>query len=98
MREIKFRGKDKDGYFVYGDLTHEIGGVFVGDIRVDPESVAQFVGCDADGIDIYEGDICVDKYHCEEKAGLMAKFVTIDGNDEPQKFSCYKLKGGGYND
>ena len=56
MKTIKFRGRDDTGYPHYGDLTHEGKDVLVDDVEVDPESVAQFIGCDKDGNEIYEGD------------------------------------------
>ena len=94
MKTIKFRGKDRDNIFQYGDLTHEDGFVFVDEIRVDPDSVAQFVGYDVDGNEIYEGDVCIEKNYClDETAGLTSNFTYINGNDTPQHFSHYKLKG-----
>ena len=66
-RPIKFRGLGIDGetYF-YGDLYQrrkevgihrlEDGGIF----EVKPETVAQFVGYDKNGGEVYEGDILVD--------------------------------------
>lgn len=71
-RPIKFRGRTKRGKLVHGDLRHmvETEGigclvastrhyVTVGDIEVDPESVAQLVGYDCDGREVYEGDVCL---------------------------------------
>ena len=75
-RQIKFRGfnlKNKQwiyGYYLVNRGKHyivkdEVVEPFVeeSDFEVDPESVGQFV-CNADGVDIYEGDI-VDMV-CEE--------------------------------
>ena len=56
MREIKFRGRDDTGYPHYGDLTHEGKNIFVDDVCVDPDSVAQFVGYDQNGDEIYSDD------------------------------------------
>ena len=65
-RPIKFRGLGIDGetYF-YGDLYQrrkevgihrlEDGGIF----EVKPETVAQLVGYDKDGNEVYEGDTVV---------------------------------------
>lgn len=87
MRQIKFRGhaiSDSCGVsvdkIVYGDLIHEWNKLCIldedddGDIyEVDPESVAQFVGVDSNGNEIYEGDIVVlnsPDYHIEYTAHL----------------------------
>ena len=63
-RPIKFRARCIDGEIIHGDLCHcgkEVGirckkddqfGVY----EVDPETVAQFVGYDKDGNELYEGD------------------------------------------
>lgn len=65
MRTIKFKGVDrKTGVTVYGDLIQPIGygEVFPtlkrGSARyheVKPDSIAQLVGVDTDGDEIYEG-------------------------------------------
>lgn len=57
MRKIKFRGRCiGNGTFVYGDLTHNFDDVYVNGWQVKPESVAQFVGHDKNGAEVYEGD------------------------------------------
>ena len=74
-RPIKFRGLGIDGetYF-YGDLYQrrkevgihclEDGGIF----EVKPETVAQLVGYDKDGREVYEGDVVVGRdYETEVK-------------------------------
>ena len=57
MRTIKFRGvKVSDGEYVYGDLSHDHGHIFINDKRVKPESIDLLVGYDKDDEEIYEGD------------------------------------------
>ena len=69
MREIKFRGREQDGFWTYGDLRHEgnITGIIENGIYswVDSSTVGQFTGlydCTRSDIypkgrPIYEGDI-----------------------------------------
>ena len=73
MREILFRAKRRDsGEWIYGyyqppiPAREDIGTTlavftddgFLEDIRVDPETVGQYIGLiDADGKKIFEGDI-----------------------------------------
>lgn len=68
MRPIKFRGRDIDtDEFVYGDFVHDVpmssfNGIiddddFVHEIKND--TVAQLVGCDRNGNEVYEGDTVV---------------------------------------
>ena len=75
MRPIKFRGRSYNGEFYYGELQwidneryrklHErkeqIITIYNGDfhVDVDPESVAQLVGYDSDGREVYEGDVLI---------------------------------------
>ena len=59
MRKIKFRGRDDTDYPHYGDLTHEGKDVLVDDVCVEPDSVVQLVGYDADNNEVYEGDVLV---------------------------------------
>jgi len=63
---IKFRGKNSfNGKLVYGDCVHQGEFVFIryradNNIyyadKVAPDSVAQLVGYDMDGEEVYEGD------------------------------------------
>lgn len=60
MKEIKFRGKTPDGRIVFGDFIRLgeqvcIGNIFCND-EVLPASVAQLIGYDANGEEIYDGD------------------------------------------
>ena len=61
MRPIKFRGRNDSGKFVYGDLTHVANMVSIGGWHVDPDSIAQLVGYDKDGNEVYEGDTYTDE-------------------------------------
>lgn len=66
MRTVKFRGIGIDGKTYYGDLyhtRHEVGIHVIGDgvFEVKPETVAQLVGYDSNGAEIYEGDTLIDE-------------------------------------
>ena len=66
-RTIKFRGKDDNGQWRYGDLITWCGATEtqikdwhsdLSDYDVDVESIGQFIGlCDVNGTQIFEGDI-----------------------------------------
>ena len=71
-RPIKFRGRDMTGHFVFGLLTKkrirssgEIRFAIATGTRqskvipVDEDSIAQLVGYDKDGAEVYEGDTLV---------------------------------------
>lgn len=69
MREIKFRGKTKDGEWVYGSLCTnpyddddveivDHSKVFLPRESVLPDTIGQYTGLkDANGKEIYEGDL-----------------------------------------
>ena len=67
MKTIKFRGKRVDnGDLIYGDIAHTEIGILMKGFEVDPESVAQFVGYDKNGAEVYEGDTVI-RYDDEEE-------------------------------
>ena len=81
-RPIKFRGVSLDtGEFIYGDLRiigirphifKEAQCYYDEElIEVDEDSVAQLVGYDANGNEVYEGDKVVSEYGDEIVARLM---------------------------
>lgn len=62
MREIIFRGKEKDTPYGplwrYGDLTHNFNAVLVAGHVVDDETVGQYTGRkDRNGVLMFEGDL-----------------------------------------
>lgn len=67
MKPIKFRGRAQTiepGKIVYGDIIHVNGepticDQFLYQYYVDADSIAQFVGYDKAGNEVYEGDIFV---------------------------------------
>ncbi len=84
-RPIKFRGKRSDnGEFVYGsDLAQYDGYVLISNgaprIYVDPDSIAQLVGYDKDGNEVYEGDTVILPTGEEYEARLSG---NVDDEDE----------------
>lgn len=78
MREIKFRGTDNNGIVIYGNYhQYSRSECAIGDGKrlafIKPESVAQLVGHDKHGKEVYEGDTLLDEFGNEICAG----FVTI---------------------
>lgn len=78
-RPIKFRGKRVDtGEFVYGDVAHTEVGVLIGaGFEVEPKSVKQLVGYDADGREVYEGDIVIEDSGAEFAARLFINITAL---------------------
>lgn len=105
MRPIKFRGQQPvTGKIVYGDLLHLDGDLWIKRCEdslaaererdyfgVMPESVAQLIGYDADGKEIYEGDKVIDKDGDELTATFVSgSFYVLD--DDYTDMSHLKLK------
>ena len=71
MREILFRGKTKEGKWVFGDLVqYKSGLVYIQSQEdnssgfVKPETVGQFTGLtDKNGQKIFENDIVINDYY-----------------------------------
>ncbi|MBR1806190.1 MAG: hypothetical protein IJ774_07385 [Selenomonadaceae bacterium] len=59
-RPIKFRGRTCGNVMVFGDLRHVGSTAVIDDTAVYEDSIAQLVGYDADGREVYEGDTIVD--------------------------------------
>ena len=83
MRQIKFRGKDMTGQWVYGLLAKKkmrssgkivwaiaTGWQLSDFIPVQENSIAQFVGYDKNDAEIYEGDELIDEYEQEHIAEI----------------------------
>lgn len=102
MRPIKFRGRDTEsGEFVYaelGEVSAEIrpdcltvindDGIFT----VDPESIAQLVGYDTNGREVYEGDTLIAADDIEWTAELVHAPVSADGFQHILALENFTLK------
>lgn len=74
-KPIKFRGRDIRGRILFGDIRHNNGVWFMFDgdfwYEVDSDSIAQLVGVDKDGNEVYEDDLVTDKNGYEGFAALL---------------------------
>lgn len=71
-RQIKFRGRDvHTGEYRYGLYFEDEDGAAIQDgnrvYLVDRDSIVQFVGYDADGKAVYEGDVLFDETYFSEE-------------------------------
>lgn len=88
MREIKFRGREQDGFWTYGDLRHDdnITGIIENGVYswVDPSTVGQFTGLtDSTGKEIYEGDILSLREGSDEEIKVIDFYAAITALDLP---------------
>ena len=97
MKEIKFRGKTRDGRIVFGDFIRLgeqvcIGNIFCND-EVLPGSVAQLIGYDKDGNEVYEGDSLTDfeGNTCTLSIGIMNDETDFISDNLGDNFSRLKL-------
>mgnify|MGYP007101845642 CR=1 FL=1 len=82
LEKIKFRGKRiENGEFVYGDLI-QLQPVRIvneeGEFPIQPESVAQFIGYDIDGDELYTGDHVANVDYGYSGVSLAAKLLTFE--------------------
>ena len=94
MREIKFRGEMRGfDYYAFGDLRHRGDEVFVDGYRVKPETVAQLVGYDANGNEVYEGDKLVSTKNSDcVCSAYFEPFPEQDDVIKPNHFSNFVLQ------
>ena len=97
MKEIKFRGKTRDGRIVFGDFIRLGEQVCIGNIfrnvKVLPGSVAQLIGYDANGEEIYDGDSLKDftGNTCTLSIGIMNDETDFISDNLGDNFSRLKL-------
>lgn len=101
MRKIKFRGQDYfTGEWHYGFYLEDKDGANIMEnghaYLVTPESVAQFIGCDAYGNAVYERDKLVDTagfcQECVAKLNAEVEYLIGGGNDFNDENCNFVLK------
>lgn len=102
MRPIKFRGRNIDtGEFVFGDLRiigirphifKEAQCYYDEElIEVDEDSVAQLVGYDANGNEVYEGDTVIEEYVSGKRQENIAHLVSMTQVPETAEFFFFPV-------
>lgn len=93
MKTIKFRGKNfYNNEIIYGDLTQHNEKIFIDGILVNPETVAQFLGYDINGDEVYEGEELI---NIANRDTIVHAFFDIfpeqDSEIYPDTFTKYVL-------
>lgn len=110
---IKFRGKPTlSSDYIYGDYVARQDGcairfrenenlfnMHVYEVAVKPESVAQLVGYDADGNEVYEDDEVYSEFFGRKHYYKIKSLISVIKADDGQtvfwsKIENYKLAGG----
>ena len=94
MKQIKFRGKSKySGKIIYGDFSYYKDGVYIDDEAVYEDSVAQLVGYDTNGKEVYEDDKLENIHNPDfTTTAYFDVFPEQDSVVRPDTFTEWKLK------